>query len=159
MNNCHVAMGNFYRFIGLRCQTRIPLMVCFGVPRNILVLYDQSMVSNFSDPQELLLELLKARDELLGLAAQDAERKFQFSRLRKEVHSLNLEAKKNAELLEENMTKAYMAEKELFEANQRFIQAVQNHAAELETIYSSRSWRTGRFMTAPIRLIRRILKR
>ena len=117
------------------------------------------MVLDSADSSQLKLDLLQARDELLGAAAEDAERKFQFSRLRKEVRDLKEQSRKDLELLQHNMTKAYLAEKALNEANMLTASLVQAHKAQLESIYSSRSWRIGRVMTAPVRAIRRLLQR
>ena len=117
------------------------------------------MNRQISAAEAIHLELMEARDQLIGLAAQDAERKFQFSRLRKEVRDLKEQSRKNLELLQVNMTKAYTAEKALAEANLQIVSLVENHKLQLATIYSSRSWRVGRIMTSPVRKVRHLLQR
>ena len=117
------------------------------------------MALDSTDNSQLMIELLKVRDELLGAAAEDAERKFQFSRLRKEVRDLKEQSRKNLELLQINTTKVYTAEKALGEAKLLIASLVENHKLQLETIYSSRSWRVGRIMTSPVRIVRHLLQR
>ena len=113
------------------------------------------MNRQISAAEAIQLELMEARDQLIGLAAQDAERKFQFSRLRREVHQLNIDLKKQTDLLRENMTRAFNAENALLELQKRNAELIQQHQVELAAIYQSRSWKIGRILTKPVRFLRR----
>ena len=112
------------------------------------------MGNQITGPQAIQLELMEAREQIIGLAMEDAERKFQFSRLRREVHQLNLDLKKQTDLLRENMTRAYNAETALAELQLKYDQLLAVHRNEIKAIHTSRSWRIGRLITKPARLLR-----
>lgn len=116
--------------------------------------------------EQLELEVLRLRDQHLGRTAEDGERvfrysllKFEFDELRKESRSIRQEMKKQRDLLEENMTRAYVAEKRLAELRIQHASVVVSLENQLDALRNSRSFRIGRAVLSPVRLVRRIFGR
>lgn len=92
---------------------------------------------------------LVARDYHLGLLAQVTEYAHRASAAQEQ---LELETKK----LEKEMTRAYQAESALLDA-QKQLHVINSLRDQLAAIQQSKTWKIGRLVTFPIRLLRRIL--
>ena len=125
-----------------------------------------------------LLELLHFRDQAFANAAEEAERRIRYTLIKE--HSLRIESQLidqidllqenmtrayNAEkkvlelelkidLLQENMTRAYNAEKKMLELELKIQRLSDRHQAEIQLIRSSLTWRIGHFFLIPLRLLR-----
>lgn len=118
------------------------------------------------DREQLELEVLRLRDQHLGRTAEDGERVFRYSLLKFEVDELQKDArethqklKEQCDLLEENMTRAYVAEKSLAELRIQHESIVASLEGQLDALRNSRSFRIGRAVLSPVRLVRRIFGR
>ena len=112
-----------------------------------------------------LLELMHFRDQAFANAAEEAERRIRYTLIKE--HSLRIESQliDQIDLLQENMTRAYNAEKKMLELelkiqrlsdrHQLKIQRLSDrHQAEIQLIRSSLTWRIGHFFLIPLRLLR-----
>ena len=118
------------------------------------------------DKVRLELEVLRLRDQNVGRSAEDNERKFRYSllkadveELRKDVRACHKKLKEQHDLLEENMTRAYLAERRLAELQPIHDAAIASLECQLEELRQSRSFRIGRAVLSPVRLLRRIFGR
>ena len=118
------------------------------------------------DKVRLELEVLRLRDQNVGRSAEDNERKFRYSllkadveELRKDVRACHKKLKEQHDLLEENMTRAYLAERRLAELQPNHDAAIASLESQLEALRQSRSFRIGRAVLSPVRLLRRIFGR
>jgi septal ring factor EnvC (AmiA/AmiB activator) len=118
------------------------------------------------DKVQLELEVLRLRDQNVGRNAEDNERKFRYSllkaeveELRKDVRACHKKLKEQHDLLEENMTRAYLAERRLAELQPNHDAAIASLESQLEALRQSRSFRIGRAILSPVRLLRRIFGR
>jgi hypothetical protein len=102
------------------------------------------------------LELLQLRDELIGLRAEDAERRFRFLLLKQDYRDLGKKFEEQTVLLRENMTRAYEAEKLVLELRAELEQTRLECDETVAEMKASRSWRAARAMSAPLRLLRRL---
>jgi len=96
-------------------------------------------------------EDLAMRDYALGLLAELGETRALLLHKDAALAAANKEVSKTTELLANEMTRAYEAEKQL----------VKCRAAEyqLNAVYASFTWRLGRFFMLPVRIVRRLLRR
>ena len=115
-----------------------------------------------------LLELMHFRDQAFANAAEEAERRIRYTLIKE--HSLRIESQliDQIDLLQENMTRAYNAEKKMLELELKIqenekkvlelelkIQRLSDrHQAEIQLIRSSLTWRIGHFFLIPLRLFR-----
>ena len=115
-----------------------------------------------------LLELMHFRDQAFANAAEEAERRIRYTLIKE--HSLRIESQliDQIDLLQENMTRAYNAEKKMLELELKIqenekkvlelelkIQRLSDrHQAEIQLIQSSLTWRIGHFFLIPLRLLR-----
>ena len=115
-----------------------------------------------------LLELMHFRDQAFANAAEEAERRIRYTLIKE--HSLKIESQliDQIDLLQENMTRAYNAEKKVLELELKIqenekkvlelelkIQRLSDrHQAEIQLIRSSLTWRIGHFFLIPLRLLR-----
>ena len=115
-----------------------------------------------------LLELMHFRDQAFANAAEEAERRIRYTLIKE--HSLRIESQliDQIDLLQENMTRAYNAEKKVLELELKIqenekkvlelelkIQRLSDrHQAEIQLIRSSLTWRIGHFFLIPLRLLR-----
>jgi hypothetical protein len=118
------------------------------------------------DKVQLELEVLRLRDQNVGRNAEDNERKFRYSllkaeveELRKDVRACHKKLKEQHDLLEENMTRAYLAERRVAELQPNHDAAIASLESQLEALRQSRSFRIGRAILSPVRLLRRIFGR
>jgi hypothetical protein len=118
------------------------------------------------DKVQLELEVLRLRDQNVGRNAEDNERKFRYSLLKAEVEELQKDVrachkklKEQHDLLEENMTRAYLAERRVAELQPNHDAAIASLESQLEALRQSRSFRIGRAVLSPVRLLRRIFGR
>jgi chromosome segregation ATPase len=118
------------------------------------------------DKVQLELEVLRLRDQNVGRNAEDNERKFRYSllkaeveELRKDVRTCHKKLKEQHDLLEENMTRAYLAERRVAELQPNHDAAIASLESQLEALRQSRSFRIGRAVLSPVRLLRRIFGR
>ena len=58
------------------------------------------------------------------------------------------------DLLQENMTRAYIAEKKTLDLELKIQRLNDRHQAEIQLIRSSLTWRIGHFFLIPLRLLR-----
>jgi uncharacterized protein YeeX (DUF496 family) len=123
-------------------------------------------MDNSTESVNSLLEILRLRDRELGRSAEDNERKFRYSllkaeveELRKDVRACHKKLKEQHDLLEENMTRAYLAERRLAELQPNHDAAIASLESQLEALRQSRSFRIGRAILSPVRLLRRIFGR
>jgi hypothetical protein len=112
------------------------------------------MDANGEEVRRLKLELLGRQDELIGLRAEDVERRFRFLLLKRDYRDLGKEFEEQTLVLRENMTRAYEAEKELLELRTEIDRLKLAHSAEVASIHASRSWRIARVLVSPLRLFR-----
>lgn len=112
------------------------------------------------------LEFLRSQDQNIGRLAEDGERAFRFSllkaeveELRKNVRELHKELREKHDLLEENMTRAYLAERRLAELQPNHDAAIASLEGQVEALRNSRSFRIGRVVLSPVRLVRRMFGR
>jgi|688.fasta_scaffold1042820_1 hypothetical protein len=105
-----------------------------------------------------ILELMHFRDQVFASAAEEAERKIRYSLLKNRVHRLEEEFIEQTDLLRENMTRAYNAEKKIVELQSQINNLIHEHQSEIQLLRTSRTWRIGHFFLTPIRLLR-VLKR
>jgi hypothetical protein len=101
-------------------------------------LESESVSRQVSDREQLQLEIV-LRDHSLGLQAQLAEAHFLLKRCQSEVVVLT-------NRLQAEMTRAHQAE---IRAN--------DLATRIDHVYSSVTWKIGRVVMLPIRLVRRLL--
>ena len=96
-------------------------------------------------------EDLAMRDYALGLLAELGETRALLLHKDAALAAANKEVSKTTELLANEMTRAYEAEKQLIKCR----------AAEyqLNAVYASFTWRLGRFFMVPVRIVRRLLRR
>jgi len=96
-------------------------------------------------------EDLAMRDYALGLLAELGETRALLLHKDAALAAANKEVSKTTELLANEMTRAYEAEKQLIKCR----------AAEyqLNAVYASFTWRLGRFFMLPVRIVRRLLRR
>ena len=115
-----------------------------------------------------LLELMHFRDQAFANAAEEAERRIRYTVIKE--HSLKIESQliDQIDLLQENMTRAYNAEKKVLELelkiqeNEKKVlelelkiqRLIDRHQAEIQLIRSSLTWRIGHFFLIPLRLLR-----
>jgi DNA repair exonuclease SbcCD ATPase subunit len=118
------------------------------------------------DEARLALEVLRLRDQSLGRDAEENERTFRYSllkteveELRKDVRACHKKLREQHELLEENMTRAYLAERRVAELQPNHDAAIASLESQLEALRQSRSFRIGRAVLSPARLLRRIFGR
>jgi hypothetical protein len=104
------------------------------------------------------LEILRLRDELIGVRAEDAERKFRFLLLKQDYRDLGKKFDEQTLLLRENMTRAYVAEKRVLELQAELDQLRLECDAMITAMKSSRSWKLARTLSSPIRLFKRLLR-
>ena len=112
------------------------------------------------------LQFLRSRDRHIGRFAEDGERAFRFSllkteveELRTDVRALHKELREKHDLLEENMTRAYLAERRLAELQPNHDAAISSLEGQLDALRNSRSFRIGRAVLSPVRLVRRMFGR
>jgi hypothetical protein len=103
-------------------------------------------------------EVLRLRDELIGVQAEDAERRFRFFLLQHDYRDLGKKFEEQTSLLRENMTRAYEAERRVIQLQEQQMQLKLECEALEKALKSSRSWRVGRMMTFPLRFLRRLLR-
>lgn len=108
--------------------------------------------------EELELEILRLRDEVIGLRAEHGERAFRVGLLRDSVERLNKDLSEQTDLLRENMTRAFNAERELLHLREFHDATVASLRNEIVSLRSSRSYRLGRAISSPARLIRRAFR-
>ena len=108
------------------------------------------------ESQNGFLELLQLRDEIIGLRAEEAERRSRFLVLKKELRDLGKKFEEQTVLLRDNMTRAYEAEKRLLEVEAELVTVRAECDAVLSSMRTSRSWKLARALSAPSRLARRI---
>jgi len=118
-----------------------------------------------------LLELMHFRDQAFASAAEEAERKIRFTLNKERLLKLEVEFLEQTDLLIENMTRAYNAEKKVIDLElkiNRLINAekkvidlelkinrlINNHLRDIEHMRSSLTWRIGYFFLTPLRLLR-----
>ena len=111
-----------------------------------------------------LLELMHFRDQAFANAAEEAERRIRYTLIKE--HSLRIESQliDQIDLLQENMTRAYNAEKnttraynaekKVLELELKIQRLSDRHQAEIQLIRSSLTWRIGHFFLIPLRLLR-----
>lgn len=108
--------------------------------------------------EELELEVLRLRDEVIGLRAEHGEFSFRSGLLRDSVDRLNKKLSEQTDLLRENMTRAYNAESELLQLRALHESTVASLRGEIDSLRSSRPYRLGRVISSPARLIRRMFR-
>ena len=101
-----------------------------------------------------ILELMHFRDQVFASAAEEAERTIRYSLMKERVLKLEAEFIDQTDLLRENMTRAYNAEKKIVELQAEINKLIQTHQSEMQLLRSSRTWRIGHFFLTPIRLLR-----
>jgi hypothetical protein len=114
-----------------------------------------------------LLELLRFRDQALASAAEEAERKIRYALMKERLHQIETElptllrfrdqalaSSVKEDVLRENMTRAYNAEKKVLEMGSDIDRLNTKHQSEIALIRSSRTWRIGHFILMPLRLLR-----
>lgn len=108
-----------------------------------------------------LLELMHFRDQAFSTAAEEAERKIRFTLNKERLLKLEVEFREQTDLLLENMTRAYNAEKEVIDLEfkiahleQKINRLINNHLRDIEHLRSSLTWRIGNFFLTPLRLLR-----
>ena len=101
-----------------------------------------------------ILELMHFRDQVFASAAEEAERSIRYSLMKDRVQKLEAEFIEQTDLLRENMTRAYNAEKKVLEMGSDIDRLITKHQSEIALIRSSRTWRIGHFILMPIRLLR-----
>jgi hypothetical protein len=111
------------------------------------------------DKIKLELEVLRLRDQNLGRDAEANERTFRYLLLKNELALLHKQLREQHELLEENMTRAYLAERRVAELQPNHDAAIASLESQLEALRQSRSFRIGRAVLSPARLLRRIFGR
>ena len=111
------------------------------------------------DKIKLELEVLRLRDQNLGRDAEANERTFRYLLLKNELALFRKQLREQRELLEENMTRAYLAEQRLAELQLFHDTAIASLEGQLEALRQSRSFRIGRAVLSPARLLRRIFGR
>lgn len=112
------------------------------------------------------LETLRWRDQVLGRLAEDGERSFRYSLLKTEVEELRKDVRvshkklrEQQDILEEHMTRTYLAERRLAELQPHHDAAIAALEGQLDALRNSRSFRIGRAVLSPVRLIRRMFGR
>lgn len=108
--------------------------------------------------EELEIEVLRLRDEVIGLRAEHGENLFRSGLLRDSVDRLNKQLSEQTGLLRENMTRAFNAESELLQLRALHEATVESLRSEINSLRSSRSYRLGRAVSSPARLIRRMFR-
>jgi hypothetical protein len=101
-----------------------------------------------------LLELMHFRDQAFASAAEEAERKIRFTLNKERLLKLEVEFLKQTDLLLENMTRAYNAEKKVVDLELKINRLINNHLRDIEHLRSSFTWRIGYFFLTPLRLLR-----
>ena len=115
-----------------------------------------------------LLELMHFRDQAFANAAEEAERRIRYTLIKEHSLKIELQLIDQIDLLQENMTRAYNAEKKVLELELKIqenekkvlelelkIQRLSDrHQAEIQLIRSSLTWRIGHFFLIPLRLLR-----
>jgi hypothetical protein len=101
-----------------------------------------------------ILELMHFRDQVFASAAEEAERSIRYSLMKDRVNKLEAEFIEQTDLLRENMTRAYNAEKKIFELQSQINNLIHVHQSEMKLLRTSRTWRIGHFFLTPIRLLR-----
>jgi hypothetical protein len=108
-----------------------------------------------------LLELMHFRDQAFASAAEEAERKIRFTLNKERLLKLEVEFLEQTDLLIENMTRAYNAEKKVIDLElkiahleQKINRLINNHLRDIEHMRSSLTWRIGYFFLTPLRLLR-----
>ena len=107
------------------------------------------------DDVDMNLEILKLRDELIGLRAEDAEQRFRFLLLKQDYRDLGKKFEDQTVLLRENMTRAYEAEKRILELEAKLDSTRTEYEAVVNSMRASRSWKLARTLSAPLRLMKR----
>ncbi len=104
------------------------------------------------------LEMLRLRDELIGVRAEDAERKFRFLLLKQDYRDLGKKFDEQTLLLRENMTRAYVAENRVLELQADLDRLRHECDAMITAMKSSRSWKLARLLSSPTRLFKHLLR-
>lgn len=105
-----------------------------------------------------MLELLTLRDELIGLRAEDAERRFRHQLLKLGYRDLRKQFEDQTVLLRENMTRAYEAETRVLELQSELEKLRGESEALVDLIHASRSWKLARIISAPVRMLKRVVR-
>lgn len=111
-----------------------------------------SLESDFG-PAELL-ELMHFRDQAFANAAEEAERRIRYTLIKEQSLRIESQLIELTDLLQENMTRAYNAEKNMLELELKIQRLSDRHQAEIQLIRSSLTWRIGQFFLIPLRLLR-----
>ena len=101
-----------------------------------------------------LLELMHFRDQVFASAAEEAERKIRYTLIKEQMLKIESQLIDQIDLLQENMTRAYNAEKKVLELELKIQRLSDRHQAEIQLIRSSLTWRIGHFFLIPLRLLR-----
>lgn len=112
------------------------------------------------------LDFLRIRDQRLGAKAEEGERtfrylllKYQVDELRKELSAAHKKLVRQTDSLQEHMTRTHIAEQEVVVLRARLDATLATHEAEVDALRRSRSFRIGRAVLSPVRLVRRIFGR
>lgn len=103
-----------------------------------------------------LLELMHFRDQAFASAAEEAERKIRYTLIKEHSRQIESQLIEQIDLLQENMTRAYIAEKKMLELELKIQRLNDRHQAEIQLIRSSLTWRIGHFLLIPLRMLRAI---
>ena len=114
-----------------------------------------------------LLELLRFRDQALASAAEETERKIRYSLMKERLNKIEselpillrfrdqaLSSVEKEDVLRENMTRAYDAEKKVLELGSDIDRLNTQHKSEIDLIRSTQTWKIGHFVLLPLRLLR-----